>query len=656
MFSRPAQLCVPAALCAALLLATPARADDPNGARTWQDIVQTLVSSDKSVGVYAGAELPGSQRVNLPAIQFEFDSAMLTGAAKEQLDDLAQALRHETLETSHFAIHGHTDSAGAAAYNRELSERRAHAVSSHLQEKGVNAFRLVEVGFGETHLLHGVPAGDRRNRRVEIVRIDAASETPVPASNDRALIIGIGDYPQVSKLDGTVRDAIGMRDFALSHMGFDRDEVTLLIDENATRDSILQTAEEVLVNQTREGDTVLLYFSGHGFQQLDQNGDENDRLDETLIPYDAKLVDDTPQGMISDDEIAGLLSRLTGRRILFVVDACHAGTTDKLTAVVSDDKWSGVKSPRTQDGSPLKPGVPGAARPGADRSEGGLVATKDLGGDILDLTVWTAVRADQKALMLRPQEREPDGAGSVFTRYLLNGFRDNAADRNGDGDISRDELHSFVTAGSAAYCEKNRDQCENGLTPQLYASRGASIAFRSVGGPPTTEPAGTKDLVVRQVEAIAAASKTGVTLEVEPGTSLALDSPVQFSVTSEQDGFLTLLDISPDGNIVQLYPNRFTEQDQNPGRIVAGGSIRLPGNDERYHFRAAPPLGSGVIFALVTDERSDALGSLTSRHKDLQPVAKPRAYLSELIEALRAMDKTGRRTAKLRYTVADRSD
>ncbi|MFN3643913.1 MAG: OmpA family protein [Gemmobacter sp.] len=66
---------------------------------------------------------------------------------------------------------GHTDNTGSAAYNLDLSQRRAGAVASVLIGAGVPAGRVVAVGRGEdipvaTNL---TPQGRAQNRRVEIV-------------------------------------------------------------------------------------------------------------------------------------------------------------------------------------------------------------------------------------------------------------------------------------------------------------------------------------------------------------------------------------------------------------------------------------------------------------------------------------------------------
>ena len=66
---------------------------------------------------------------------------------------------------------GHTDNTGAAAYNQDLSERRASAVAGVLIDAGVSAARIRPVGMGEDQPVASnlTPEGRAVNRRVEIV-------------------------------------------------------------------------------------------------------------------------------------------------------------------------------------------------------------------------------------------------------------------------------------------------------------------------------------------------------------------------------------------------------------------------------------------------------------------------------------------------------
>jgi outer membrane protein OmpA-like peptidoglycan-associated protein len=71
---------------------------------------------------------------------------------------------------SKFTVEGHTDSVGSDKLNQTLSESRALAVKDFLVEKGIDAFRLNAVGYGESKPIatNNTAAGRTQNRRVEI--------------------------------------------------------------------------------------------------------------------------------------------------------------------------------------------------------------------------------------------------------------------------------------------------------------------------------------------------------------------------------------------------------------------------------------------------------------------------------------------------------
>lgn len=106
-------------------------------------------------------------------IRFDFDSVHLRAGADEQLDEIAQALKHEALKDRHIVIEGHTDSTGTPTYNRNLSIRRSATVRLELMERGIEGYRLSALGFGETKPLadNATEEGQARNRRVTFVNM-----------------------------------------------------------------------------------------------------------------------------------------------------------------------------------------------------------------------------------------------------------------------------------------------------------------------------------------------------------------------------------------------------------------------------------------------------------------------------------------------------
>lgn len=587
-------------------------------------------------GASAPASRPVSRRIALPAIEFEFDSDRLTERARNQVEQLAEALAWDSLRPFQFAVQGHTDSVGDRSYNRALSLRRAKAVKRHLVAERVAVHRLVEVGFGEDFPLPGLPGDDGRNRRVEIVFLGPSEESPSPTLPRRparkALLIGIDAYRNVSGLIGPVNDAQAMREFITSDLGFASKDVRLLLDGEATRANILREIDEWIIEGTRPGDEVFLYFSGHGFQLPDTSGDEPDRFDETLVPVDVAVSDDnTVEGMITDDEMAVLLARLPGRRVNVVIDACHSGTTDRIS--VAGEGWRYVKSPRRADGGPLRLGAVGAAGDSAPPIREAFVSTKDPELRTADLTVWAAVEAHQKALV----DEELRGAPlSVFTGRLLSGARDAEADADSDGVVTRSELHAYLVRESEAYCTRHPNRCTRGLTPQIHGAAGTldAPAFAAVSAvlPPRAKAA--KDILVGATTTVE--SEAEIEVRISQGTRLEFGTELEVVVTSERDGYLVLLDIDSEGNLVQIFPNEFSVASGVPVQVGAGEPRTVPHpRDRSFRFRASPPAGLGTLIAVVTDE-APRLDRLVARHKDLSVVERPRAYLVEMAEVLRA--------------------
>lgn len=76
------------------------------------------------------------------------------------------------MATGKFTLEGHTDNVGGAAFNRDLSTRRAAAVRTYLANAGVPADRLSSIGLGfdKPVASNDTQAGHAENRRVEIVK------------------------------------------------------------------------------------------------------------------------------------------------------------------------------------------------------------------------------------------------------------------------------------------------------------------------------------------------------------------------------------------------------------------------------------------------------------------------------------------------------
>ena len=103
---------------------------------------------------------------------FGFDDDRLAPAARRALDRLAPRLRDNLARGGTVLVDGHTDAAGSAGYNLDLSERRARAVARYLHEGWqVSPRQLVLRAWGQDLLRRPADPRAAENRRVEITLI-----------------------------------------------------------------------------------------------------------------------------------------------------------------------------------------------------------------------------------------------------------------------------------------------------------------------------------------------------------------------------------------------------------------------------------------------------------------------------------------------------
>lgn len=162
----------------------------------------------------------------------------------------------------------------------------------------------------------------------------------VPAPPRFALLVSVQKYKNLSdyeQLQGCENDTQLVRQLLTDRYGFRDDQIVVRTNEQATGDAIRAEFSK-LVAQVRalpagSGPAqVVFHFSGHGSQISDQpegdsDCDEQDGLDETLVPYDA-----TKQGGpqdVRDDDLFACVDQLceAGRaRVWLILDCCHSGT------------------------------------------------------------------------------------------------------------------------------------------------------------------------------------------------------------------------------------------------------------------------------------------------------------------------------------------
>lgn len=185
----------------------------------------------------------------------------------------------------------------------------------------------------------------RRMFRFALLFSGLAVANPLFAAN-RALLIGVGNYkPEIGPLPGIEKDMALANEFA-GLIGFKPNEIKVLFNQNATLGNI-KAAFNTWLKEAGPNDKVFIYFSGHGAQVPDTNGDEEDGLDELWVTYDTAI---NPQrhliNYLLDDEVDEMVSSLASKNVLIVLDSCHSGSAAKSLGDIVDKRVQLMGEPR----------------------------------------------------------------------------------------------------------------------------------------------------------------------------------------------------------------------------------------------------------------------------------------------------------------------
>ncbi len=250
--------------------------------------------------------------------------------------------------------------------------------------------------------LSGVSAQNTRDLRLEKDAPPAAgrlaSETDASAlSRYYALVVGISKYRNLAEsqqLNYPDRDAEEIYSVLISKEGgnFRAQNVHKLIGPEATLANLRKELEVWLPSTVAEGDTVLIYFAGHGFVSQGRP---------FLAPYDLDPNNIPGTGYSMDRLGAVVGSQIKAKNKILLTDACHSG----------------------------------AITPGTD-SQTFTNSLLSLNRSVFSLT---ASRDREQSF------ESPDWGGGhgIFTYYVINGLK-GEADENRDARITADELAEYV--------------------------------------------------------------------------------------------------------------------------------------------------------------------------------------------------------------------
>jgi len=225
--------------------------------------------------------------------------------------------------------------------------------------------------------------------------------------NTHALLIGIADYQQVNRLpQQVINDVQDVHSVLIDPQlcAYPPENVILLLDGQATQAAIRQALTD-LAGQTDPASTVLLYISSHGAQVT-----TGELAEEYLLPADAQLTAEwqvVATTAIAGAELATALKAIPARKLLVVLDCCHAAGI----GILKD-----VTSAQVKDG--LSPAIYQRLASGQGRA---VLASAD--------------REEQSYIL-------PGARNSLFTQHLLAGLRGGVTSK--DGLIRLFDLFEYV--------------------------------------------------------------------------------------------------------------------------------------------------------------------------------------------------------------------
>lgn len=139
-----------------------------SGEYTWYKVAgETKPAAPAEFSAAAVETAKAGDVLNLKHVNFATGSAVLTPESAQELGLVVEAMTKNATMT--VEVSGHTDNVGDPLKNQTLSEARAKSVADFVTKRGIDAKRMLAVGFGDTKPLadNATAEGKQQNRRTE---------------------------------------------------------------------------------------------------------------------------------------------------------------------------------------------------------------------------------------------------------------------------------------------------------------------------------------------------------------------------------------------------------------------------------------------------------------------------------------------------------
>ena len=340
---------------------------------------------------------------------------------------------------------------------------------------------------------------------------------------------------------------------------FGQTHVTLLTNEQATRENVTRALREGLQN-AREQDVVIIYLSGHG----SPNPDPSQKNEFYFITYDARPSNLYATAVRMNDPT--LLGSIKAKGVLMVADTCYS--------------WGFVKGLE--------------ARP---KSMGGYLGT------FAKFDRKYAIASSDSGELSYEQPKLYKN--SIFTHFLLKGLRGDADRDPKDGEITVKKLYDYVSA-------ETREATKDRQHPKCFPESGPgvdTVIFKSLH---YSEP-----LVVDvQFQFL---DKDGNPQQLTDDSQLKSGDAIGVAFRAHSDCYAYLYWWDSSGNVGQLFPNpELTDGDAN---VTEGKTYWLPTRSgeemKKRWFQLDSTPGTETIYFVASRERNSKLENLFANLQQL---------------------------------------
>jgi len=398
------------------------------------------------------------------------------------------------------------------------------------------------------------------------------------------LVVGVGHYKnRIRPLSGVEKDLNNINRFFKS---LNIDNITTLSDNRATLNSVRRVFDEYIKSdKNRFGNTFIFYYSGHGVQVIDENGDEKDKKDEATALYDVNLNKKKiiTSGILLDDELHSILSKIKSKKIL-IFDKCHSGSSHR-------------------GYNPYIKAIEGEYRiePNFLRD---IEAHSKSQEKLNDFVIFSATKDDQEA--------EDSPIGGLFTNSFIDGILYKKADSNQDNKITVSELEKFcgvnISTLAVNISKKSKNiNLKGNFDPYFAPKEAKAKTISTVFNLKSQLSKVSKPLLEDTLDSLVSDNILRLSL-LGGKKSFREHDRVRFEITSTKSGYL---------NIFIAYQDSYRLFLKN--REIKADKLYAFPNDfmMKKHLIAKRPFGVTKIYALLSQKPLSIKEYLSKQDNDL---------------------------------------